>query len=332
MTTRNPTRHDRKEGSFVIWTTGTNRGGFRDYATDQSGDIIDLGAFAHNREKDRKFAFDLARDFLGLKSLDPKQRAALRQRAREQERIVAAQSQAKAVQKRIRASKMFHGAQPLGDIAHSYFASREIPLLQMITGHTDARVEADLRFQPKLEWWRGAEWRDGERVRPGPTYPAIVAAIRDRHGDLTAVHCTFLRADGSGKADVENPKLMFGDVRGSVIRIAKGKSDATPEEAAVNGARGPLVITEGIEDALSVSLALPEVRVWAATSLGNLGNVYVDHPCVSTVTVAADNDWSTPKAMDALDNAVAQLAIVNRNVTVMRAHDGKDFNDLLKAG
>jgi hypothetical protein len=331
MTVKNPTRADRSAGSFVIWTTGASRGGYRDYATNQSGDIIDLGAMVHNKEGDKRFAFDLARDFLGLKTMTPAQRQAAKKRATEQEKIARAVEARAAQEKRVRAGRMFREAKSLdaaGGIVLNYLASRGLPPdLLAQTAH----LEGDLRCAPSLEWWRGAEWRDNRKVRSGPRFPAMVAAVRNRAGDVTAVHCTFLRRDGAGKADVENPKLMFGEVRGSVIRIARGRHNETPEEAALSGRRTILVVTEGVEDALSVALALPEARVWAATSLGNLGNVPVDHACVGRVVVAADNDWQTPKAIEAFERAIEQLQLTGIAISVMRAHDGKDFNDLLKA-
>jgi hypothetical protein len=69
---------------------------------------------------------------------------------------------------------------------------------------------------------------------------------------------------------------MFGPVRGSVIRVARGPSNLKVEDAAE--APALVGITEGIEDALTMAIAGPEARVWAATSLSNLANVPVSLP------------------------------------------------------
>jgi phage/plasmid primase-like uncharacterized protein len=112
------------------------------------------------------------------------------------------------------------------------------------------------------------------------------------------------------------------------VRVAKGAGNYSPEEAARQGARAKLVITEGIEDALSVMIACPDHRVWAAGSLSNLAHVPV-LPCVSSITVCADNDWDKPQAIAQLDTAIAALKRQNIPVFVARSWRGKDVNDLL---
>ncbi len=67
-----------------------------------------------------------------------------------------------------------------------------------------------------------------------------------------AVHLTRLNAEGTAKAGTGNDKLMFGPVSGSpmVIRSAGSK----------------LIICEGIEDGLSMAIAVPRCAVWVAGS------------------------------------------------------------------
>lgn len=67
-----------------------------------------------------------------------------------------------------------------------------------------------------------------------------------------AVHLTRLNADGTGKAGTGNDKMMFGPVSGSpmVIRAAGRK----------------VIICEGIEDGLSIALAVTNHAVWVAGS------------------------------------------------------------------
>ena len=59
---------------------------------------------------------------------------------------------------------------------------------------------------------------------------------------ITAVHLVLLKADGSGKADVEKPKITIASPAG------------TPMVLALNDSLG-LAICEGVEDALSVHQA-----------------------------------------------------------------------------
>ncbi len=337
---KNPTRDDRKAGSFLIWMHGDAKGGFKDYANGDKGDVIDLIAYAHKRPDDRKFAISWARDFLGLKTMDPKVRAAAEAAAKAKALQSAAQDKQDALAKRLRAVAMFERALPIeGSPAENYFAARHIPL------HLIPNRENDQRFAQRLEWWRGAEWEsygDGgcqrrRKVKPGPSFPAIVSAVRKANGDIIAVHCVFLNADCTGKAPVENPKLMFGAVAGGVIRLTRGPSNQTPEEAALSGRRDPLVIAEGWESAASVAIVAPEARVWAATSISNFANVPVWSACVGSVIVAADNvreDVSPAGRVqfeEAMERAVDALSAHDVPVTVMQSHGGaNDFNDLIQ--
>lgn len=337
---RNPTRDDRKAGSFVIWMHGGAKGGFKDYAGGEAdkGDVIDLVNYAHGRPKsDKKFALDWARDFLGLRSMDPAALAAAKAASLAKAKQTETQERDNELLKRIRVAKMFNAAVPIaGTIALRYFEARECPL-QLVPYRED-----DLRFAPSLEWWRGAEWENlgaGKRrkVRPGPSYPAVVAAVRNYLDDIIAVHCTFLKEDGSGKAPVEDPKLMYGAVAGGVIRLTRGPGNLSPGQAALAGSRSILAISEGIETGLSIAIGCPEARVWAATSLSNIANVPAWHGCVSSVVIAADNPNANAspagrvQAAEQLDRAIDMLTAHGAPLTVMHPPAGVgDFNDLIR--
>lgn len=338
---KNPTRDDQKPGSFVIWMNGNAKGGFKDYAGGDAdkGDVIDLINYVHRRPKsDKKFALDWARDFLGLATMDPRARKAAEEAARAKAQQAAKRESDDALLKKIRIAKMFNTALPIEDtIAMRYFEARECPL-QLVPYRED-----DLRFAPSLEWWSGAEWEtmpDGRRrkLRPGPEYPAIVAAVRNYLDDIVAVHCTFLREDGSGKAPVDNPKLMYGPVAGGVVRLTRGPQNLTPAQASLAGRSDILAISEGIETGLSVAIGAPEARVWAATSLSNIANVPVWHACVSSVVIAADNVSPTASAQgriqfqEQMDRAIEAISAHDVPCVVMQPHHGSDFNDLIRGG
>ena len=70
----------------------------------------------------------------------------------------------------------------------------------------------------------------------GPTCPAVVAAVTDSRGLLTGVHLTYLRPDGSGKADLQPNRKMVGVIAGAHVRLIAGRQ---------------LVIGEGLESTLS---------------------------------------------------------------------------------
>jgi hypothetical protein len=77
----------------------------------------------------------------------------------------------------------------------------------------------------------------------------MVAAVRTGGGRFIGAHVTYLRRDGSGKADVTPPRKMVGIVAGGHIPLIAGSR---------------LVVAEGIESTLSA---------WdAATTLAETGH------------------------------------------------------------
>jgi hypothetical protein len=69
-------------------------------------------------------------------------------------------------------------------------------------------------------------------------WPVMVAERTDVHGQVTALHRTYLKHDGSGKAAVEPPRMDLGYVKGTAIRLSPISDE--------------LLIGEGIETVLSV--------------------------------------------------------------------------------
>src|SRR5712691_8919221 len=124
-------------------------------------------------------------------------------------------------------------------------------------------IPASIRFHPGLK-------------HPcGRYFPTMVAAVQDRDGKVVAIHRTFLRPDGSGKADLDNPKMMLGPTAGGAVRF---------------GPVAPTIyVAEGVETALSIARAMPEVSVWAALSIGGLRRMALPDP-VREIVICADRD------------------------------------------
>jgi hypothetical protein len=321
----NPTRPDRTPGSFVIWTSGAAAGGFNEYSPagpPASGDVIDLIAYV--RRADRKYAFGFAREFLGLGKMTDAELARERTAAR-QAASAAVQQQSEKIAARIRrANEIWRKTVPIaGSVAETYLASRRVPLVLL------KNPDTDLRFIPRLEWWKGARFDGKEKVEDGPHLPAMVAAMRNAGGDLVAVHCTFLRVDGSGKADVSEPKLMRGSAKGAMIRLARGPSNLTIEEARESGVIEPLIVSEGIENGLTAALACPEARAAAAGSFDLMLLAPVDADCFEPIIYAVDND-DNERAAAAIADHIDALAAAGKRATFMRSHAGKDLNDLIR--
>ena len=94
-----------------------------------------------------------------------------------------------------------------------------------------------LKFHPGLR-----------HVPSGRTLPAMVAGVQTLDGRITAVHRTYLCADGRAKADVTPCKMTLGPLGSSAVQLGP-----------VAPAMG---VAEGIETALSVA-QLFRIPCWA---------------------------------------------------------------------
>lgn len=212
---------------------------------------------------------------------DPAQRA-----QRERERKAEAEKRAR------QAWRCWREAAPIaGTAAETYLRGRGII----------CDLPATLRFHP--ECWHG----------PTATrHPALVGLVEG--AGMAAVHRTYLRADGSGKADVEPAKAMLRAVAGGAVRRAQGP--------------GPLVVAEGIETALSLASGLlgRPPTIWAALSTSGLRGLRLP-PQPGRLTIATDGDTAGREAA----NALAERAHALRwQVSLLPAPDGRDWNDILQ--
>ncbi len=148
----------------------------------------------------------------------------------------------------------------------------------------------------------------------GLDLPAMVAAVQSGDGTVVAVHRTYLRADGSGKANVTNAKMMLGPCAGGAVRFA------------IAGPR--LAIGEGIETCLSVRQECPDMPIWAALSAPGLTKVVIPES-VRELTILADRDDTGERAAQDL---ARRADVATLRVRIARPPNGaKDFNDALLA-
>lgn len=313
---KNPARDDRRPGSFwiVVDRAGFTPGAWRDEATGQKGDVFDLISMVHTFTKAEALAW--AKAWVSYEPLPPaKRRAAALQaeddrRRREKDAALAAAASArKAFGVYVAAKKRPFLASP----ADVYLKGRRID------------VEALPRVPGALGWLP-----DMMHAEAKTAWPVLVAGFSDDHGHIKAVHRTFLAADGRGKAPVDPVRKIWPQFKGLAIRLWRGDSGMSVAECVKHGVVDTLCLCEGVEDGLSIALARPDLRVWAAGSLGNLAHITLP-ACCEAVIVAADNDWGKPQAEAALVRALAALAAQGRPVRVARSPVGKDFNDCLQS-
>lgn len=202
-----------------------------------------------------------------------------------------AEQRAEAEKRAAQAKQVWQDAQPIaGTAAETYLRGRGIT----------CDLGQTLRFH-------GACWH-------GPTakrYPALVAAVQGPR--LPAVHRTYLRPDGSGKACLDPAKLMLGATAGGAVRL-------TDEP-------GPLLVAEGIETALSLASGLlsAPATIWAALSTSGIRGLRLpDKP--GRLTIAPDGDTAGREAAHTL---AARAHALGWHVSLFAAPDGRDWNDIL---
>jgi hypothetical protein len=188
---------------------------------------------------------------------------------------------------------MWENTTPIGNtVVETYLASRglHVPLVSA------------LRFHGSLKHTSGGTW------------PAMVALVTNgAHGTPIAIHRTYLARDGSDKAPVEPPKMMFGPCRGGAVRLGQ------PE--------GVLMVGEGIETCLAAMQATGQAA-WAALSTSGLRGLDLP-PEIRDVTVLADGD---DPGEAAAQQCARRWMREGRRVRIARPPQGMDFNDMLVDG
>jgi len=162
---------------------------------------------------------------------------------------------------------------------------------------------------PIPETLRFARLRYGKR---GHLHPCVVALVTDVTGRPIGIQRTYLNAAGTGKAAVPKPKLSLGHVRGGAIRLAPG---------AVTG----LMLTEGVEDALSL-MQMEGRAAWASAGAGMLAAMKLPS-VINSVVIGADADEAGRTAAAKAAEAFRQEGRTVRIIYPLTP--AKDFNEEL---
>jgi hypothetical protein len=273
----------RRSGSCVIVLRGEHAGDWHDFDGDEGGGP--LSTLAHGTGLADRALFAHAAEMTGWTGEGP-----LRQEpppAPKPERDAARDI-----------AFILEHAQPIqGTAAERYLQGRGLTVPD----------GADLLFHPDLAHF---ETRAG--------YPAMVALVRNRAGEVVAVHRTYLREDGGTvrKADIPKPRMVLGRSGGGTVRLAP------------IGPAGVLGLCEGIETGLAAMLACPGLPVWAALSTSGLEQAHLP-PEARSVVILADHDASGA-GLRAAEAAAAKLRLEGRQVAIaLPPTQGDDFNDML---
>jgi len=280
-----------KGRSLHVHLAGQRAGRFSDMATGEYGDLLDL--IMLNRDCGFGEACAEARAFLG-QPLPPLQRTG----------AAKAGSAGNHLRRAEAARQLFAASQPIqGTLGEAWLLKRGISISSL-----PAADVAALRFNPRCYYLTPAgrgKW------------PAMVAGVTDCAGRITGVHRTFLARDGLDthgvtRAPVDNPRRALGNLSGYGVRFGS--------------AGDTLLVAEGIETALSLKTALPNIPVVASLSAVFL-STFILPEGLRRLYIAMDDDDAGRIASERLQTRAHGI-----DVRVL-APKGDDFNtDLLDPG
>ena len=147
----------------------------------------------------------------------------------------------------------------------------------------------------------------------GTAMPTMIALITEPDtGNPVAIHRTYLSETG-GKADVQTAKKVLGPYRGCGVVFGPMKKS--------------VVITEGIEDALTIARVTRKSTPIAAIAAGNMEALRLPDT-VHTVGICIDEDKA---GRAAAAKAARKFFDADKRVIVFRPEGAKDFNAKLQA-
>jgi hypothetical protein len=179
------------------------------------------------------------------------------------------------------------------NLPHDFSPARDMPLCRNADPDTDMAGAArrlwrcssgDTALVSKYLATRGygGPLPPSIRFLPPERYPHPAMIAMFGIGECRGVHLTFLAKDGSGKADIDRPKIMVGPSNGWPIVLSE------PGDMLALG------VTEGIEDGLSLSTI--GICVWAAGAAGRMARLADVVPeCIEAITIAGDLDSAGQK-------------------------------------
>ena len=146
------------------------------------------------------------------------------------------------------------------------------------------------------------------------TLPSLLSVATDDDGNVMACQAVFLNSDGSGeKAEVKPGRRSYGSIKGSFVKIATGD--------------GPTIETEGVEDGLALTMAMPDAIVDASLGVSNFANA---KPKSGQVIIAADQDKPDSPAAKSVIRAAEKLEASGIAVRITKPITQKDWNDVLR--
>jgi hypothetical protein len=147
--------------------------------------------------------------------------------------------------------------------------------------------------------------------------PAMIAAVTDGAGTVTAIQRTYLDHGGEKKADVKPAKMTIGPMGNGAVRLGRQP-------------RSMMGIAEGVETALSAS-QLYHIPVWATLAANRLGKLHIPKSVESLIIFADAGEVGMEAAFDAADTYERPgLRVDVMPPSVHHKGQYSDFNDVIQ--
>jgi hypothetical protein len=215
--------------------------------------------------------------------------------------------------------KMRHYARKL---EHTSLPAKNTLVERYLREHRKINITlpSGIRFHPRV-------WDSNTKK----AYPAMVVIAKDKNNVTQAVQVTYLDPNTAKKAQIEQPKRTFGSLRGAAVKInspfvgngMSGEQNKLPQ----------IALAEGIETALSIGVARPDLQVYATLGVSNFANFQLgaDESSVKRLLICADNDGKNSDSQKLVDRITKKN--LEQGVEVIIAQppkEGQDFNDVLR--
>ena len=286
--------------SLKVDLTGSRIGKWRDYATQEHGDLLDL--FRMQQGGNELAAYREAAELVRTPLIESEAQIEERRQERRQR---TEKELAEAARKEAAARKLWDQRKSVRNIAgtpvEAYLAGR---------GLRNAGRFASLRYHPSA--WLNVDLKTRHEL------PAMFAAVADNAGEVRALHRTYLgrREDGGwGKTDVtKDVRRTLGGMKGNGVRLGEV------------GENGILVAGEGLETTLSVLEVRPDLAGVSCAAASHLA-AFDPPENVRTMLIATDADDAGRRAASELRQRCEARGI--RAIVAEPPEGRKDWNDAL---
>jgi Ti-type conjugative transfer relaxase TraA len=288
-------RYGTNKGSLIVTIQGQKQGLWRDFQTNEGGDMLRLIAHATETTEFKEVLQEATR-FLGGYSTYIQPTATTTQTIQSKSDV-----DAYTLQKIQKAQRIYQATHPIeGTLAQRY--------LQEHRGIQGDLYSKTFRYHPALKNWM-----------TGDVYPALVVVARDDQDTVCGIQAIFLDPKTAKKAPLGNNTKLSRGLIGEGAIVHQGLPS------------GQVAFAEGPETALSVAKAHPDWTVYVTFGVANFDKVPLKAKS-QRILLCADHDGRASGTAKSIERAAKILSQKGIDVWVAEPQkpDGQkkwDFND-----